>query len=193
MAGDNQGTVSYDPTNSGITTPYNYTFTNVNNTIGTSAWYENAITKFFDFQSVNAAQGSSITGSYSSGGGGTFVVYNNNGGLDAWRVMFTQNQGLTAGAAPAGNQLVSAGLYFYDFNRILGSNDLPALVNGSPLGIFQGALFDATYKTPNGGAETIYATVTSVPEPSTWAMMLLGFAGLGFAGYRSSRKRLITA
>ncbi len=28
---------------------------------------------------------------------------------------------------------------------------------------------------------------TSVPEPSTWAMMLLGFAGLGFAGYRRAR------
>ena len=27
-----------------------------------------------------------------------------------------------------------------------------------------------------------------VPEPSTWAMMLLGFAGMGFAGYRASRK-----
>ncbi|HEX9167481.1 MAG TPA: PEPxxWA-CTERM sorting domain-containing protein [Roseiarcus sp.] len=27
----------------------------------------------------------------------------------------------------------------------------------------------------------------SVPEPSTWAMMLLGFAGLGYAGYRRSR------
>ena len=27
-----------------------------------------------------------------------------------------------------------------------------------------------------------------VPEASTWMMMLLGFAGLGFAGYRSSRK-----
>lgn len=25
--------------------------------------------------------------------------------------------------------------------------------------------------------------VPTVPEPSTWAMMLLGFAGLGFAGY----------
>jgi hypothetical protein len=24
----------------------------------------------------------------------------------------------------------------------------------------------------------------SVPEPSTWAMMLIGFAGLGFAAYR---------
>lgn len=29
----------------------------------------------------------------------------------------------------------------------------------------------------------------SVPEPATWVMMLLGFAGLGFASYRSSRKR----
>ena len=27
----------------------------------------------------------------------------------------------------------------------------------------------------------------AVPEPSTWAMMLLGFAGLGFAGYRRAR------
>ena len=26
------------------------------------------------------------------------------------------------------------------------------------------------------------------PEPSTWAMMLLGFAGLGYAGYRRARK-----
>ena len=26
-----------------------------------------------------------------------------------------------------------------------------------------------------------------VPEPSTWAMMLLGFAGLSFAGYRRAR------
>ncbi len=27
----------------------------------------------------------------------------------------------------------------------------------------------------------------SVPEPSTWAMMTLGFAGLGFAGYRRAK------
>jgi hypothetical protein len=31
-------------------------------------------------------------------------------------------------------------------------------------------------------------TGNTVPEPSTWAMMLLGFAGLGFAGYRQARK-----
>ena len=27
-----------------------------------------------------------------------------------------------------------------------------------------------------------------VPEPSTWAMMLIGFAGLGYAGYRQSKR-----
>jgi hypothetical protein len=32
--------------------------------------------------------------------------------------------------------------------------------------------------------------LTSVPEPSTWAMMALGFAGLGFMGYRSSRTKI---
>ena len=30
-------------------------------------------------------------------------------------------------------------------------------------------------------------SVPVVPKPSTWALMLLGFAGLGFAGYRRAR------
>ncbi len=34
---------------------------------------------------------------------------------------------------------------------------------------------------------------TAVPEPSTWAMMLLGFAGLGFASHRHMRKRAAVA
>jgi hypothetical protein len=46
---------------------------------------------------------------------------------------------------------------------------------------------------PEIGAESFrwaigISAVSDVPEPSTWAMMALGFAGLGYLGYRS-RKR----
>jgi hypothetical protein len=32
-------------------------------------------------------------------------------------------------------------------------------------------------------------SISAVPEPSTWAMMLLGFTGLGFAAYRRTRHK----
>jgi hypothetical protein len=32
-------------------------------------------------------------------------------------------------------------------------------------------------------------TLSAAPEASTWAMMLIGFGGLGFAGYRASRSK----
>jgi PEP-CTERM motif len=32
----------------------------------------------------------------------------------------------------------------------------------------------------------------AVPEPSTWAMMLFGFAGLAFAGYRRTNAGFAT-
>src|SRR3984957_15162086 len=51
---------------------------------------------------------------------------------------------------------------------------------------------DIVGKNADGVAPTFNAafslTGAVVPEPSTWAMMLLGFAGLGFAGYRQARK-----
>jgi hypothetical protein len=41
--------------------------------------------------------------------------------------------------------------------------------------------------TASSGAIFETGRMTPTPEPSTWAMMLLGFAGLGFAGYRKAR------
>ncbi len=35
---------------------------------------------------------------------------------------------------------------------------------------------------------SVDGSLSTVPEPSTWAMLVLGFVGLGFAGYRASRK-----
>ena len=47
-----------------------------------------------------------------------------------------------------------------------------------------------TYKWTWGSganADSFTLTTTVVPEPSTWGMMLLGFAGLGLAGWRHRR------
>jgi hypothetical protein len=55
-------------------------------------------------------------------------------------------------------------------------------------------IFDATAGvTAPTGSGTVTAREFGppgggVPEPSTWAMMMLGLAGLAFAGYRTSRK-----
>jgi hypothetical protein len=39
---------------------------------------------------------------------------------------------------------------------------------------------------------TVSEHVGAVPEPSTWAMMLLGFAGVGFAAYRKRKNGTFT-
>jgi hypothetical protein len=56
---------------------------------------------------------------------------------------------------------------------------------------------DPTFLANNPGTYTLVFSSNinpnGIPEPSTWAMMLVGFAGLGFAGYRASRKSVAPA
>ena len=40
----------------------------------------------------------------------------------------------------------------------------------------------------NCGSVPEFSAGSAVPEPSTWAMLLLGFGGLGFGGYLRSKK-----
>jgi hypothetical protein len=42
--------------------------------------------------------------------------------------------------------------------------------------------------TPRPGGSTTFDVSFATPEPATWAMMLLGFGGLCFAGHCASRK-----
>jgi PEP-CTERM motif len=45
-----------------------------------------------------------------------------------------------------------------------------------------------TFTIPNDTITLEIAGASTTPEPSTWAMMLAGFAGLGFVGYRRAKK-----
>ena len=70
---------------------------------------------------------------------------------------------------------------------VVGTNTVHFIVNNTHNGIFGGPV-------PNNHAALYFEgtvsfdTVSPVPEPSTWAMMLLGFAGIGYGVYRRKSK-----
>jgi PEP-CTERM motif len=53
--------------------------------------------------------------------------------------------------------------------------------------VFLGTVIDTT---PDAPVITLISSKNTVPEPSTWVTMLLGFAGLGIAGWRRRRSVL---
>jgi hypothetical protein len=65
------------------------------------------------------------------------------------------------------------------------TNTCGAHVSGDQPGLPFGSRLWVSIPAPLAG-DKLYMWGT-VPEPATWAMMLLGFAGLGFAGYRSRK------
>jgi hypothetical protein len=79
---------------------------------------------------------------------------------------------------------------FFDDYGVLFTLDNGALVDVYSIGAGNGpglygaiVLVDGVVDRTSAGGLTL-----AVPEPSTWAMMVLGFAGLGFAGHRKARK-----
>lgn len=65
---------------------------------------------------------------------------------------------------------------------ISGSQSVTAAIVGGVLEVnWQGQAF-------NAGDTVVVNFTAAVPEPSTWAMMIAGFAGLGFLAYRRRQK-----
>ena len=56
-------------------------------------------------------------------------------------------------------------------------------------------LADSFYTSEYTGLDNVNVSNVSsaVPEPSTWAMLLLGFAGVGFMTYRRKEKPALIA
>jgi hypothetical protein len=83
-----------------------------------------------------------------------------------------------------------------DYAALFFTPDLAYFISGAPgVQTYSGDESAPTFLTgayygidDTTGADTI-VTISDVPEISTWAMMALGFAGLGLAGYRASRTR----
>ena len=45
----------------------------------------------------------------------------------------------------------------------------------------------------NGERDGLFGSIRAVPEPSTWAMLILGFASIGFMAYRRRNKAAMLA
>ena len=74
-------------------------------------------------------------------------------------------------------------------NSELFVGDFPSL----PFGFLTGT-YDSSFDDPSFSPLTLEGVVAhGVPEPSTWTMMLIGAAGLIFAGYRRTRIAAVAA
>jgi hypothetical protein len=74
----------------------------------------------------------------------------------------------------------SGQLVAYENGGSLGS----VLASNSDLKILEGWGETSNFGTTGADREANVSVIYGVPEPSTWAMMILGFFGLGFMAYR---------
>ena len=116
------------------------------------------------------------------------VAWTNGGGssLDLISTFDTNNaQGGNTPTDAPGSQIdaatfvASAGNQDHSISGSLSGSSQFSLSDQGPLLLDAGA-------TVSGSQDV---SVAIVPEPSTWAMMAIGFVGLGFAGYRRARLR----
>jgi hypothetical protein len=103
---------------------------------------------------------------------------------------FVFQSGLSSYRAMSGNNLTAADFVQYDpLTGLTNALSHPNFASGTmEFGIMQflGGSNLASNLTVIVNYDNL--SINSVPEPSTWALLLLGFSGLGLARYKASRK-----
>jgi hypothetical protein len=170
---------------------------NPNFDTGTSGWYSNDF-YFSDVDQSNSGGGSVATGcvsnvcvsTYNAGAyfgqvlsttpgqayDLSFYVLENGGPTSEFSVFW--NGSMIADVLNPANSTYPNGWVQYTYSNLLASGsstDLQIHGRQDPATIW----FDTVSVVP---------TVAGVPEPATWAMMLLGFGGIGFALRRKNRQ-----
>lgn len=109
--------------------------------------------------------------------GGTFTrsVFNINAGDDGQVIIHVEGININGGFFQQNFAVDANGENFFTVTSINGQ-----LMTEISLTAANGATFDDLRQIRMGG----FSNVGAVPEPTTWAMMLLGFAGVGFLAYR---------
>jgi hypothetical protein len=146
-----------------INTATQFTIGDLVSTSANTGVFSGLPTQFFGAVSFNVIDATSLT--FGNATFGTFQStaideeFNTSGGVRFY-VLGDWTSGAYGGVTPGS----------YDSSFTISFTQTPAHL---------GSISDsATLATPPAAA----------PEASTWAMMIIGFAGLGFAGYRASRK-----
>lgn len=166
--------------------------TSVNNLIDQSGLTANYVSGVTDFASFTSTTEASYSCCFPELGGVA-------GPVSGSYVDFSLNSPTAIGAIVMWNQSGSASLQSFN---LLGSNGGPfsllgtfSMVDGGSAQVFHFAagvfqefrvqiLSNFGYEGGTVWNETAFEGVSAVPEPSTWAMMILGFAGVGFIAYR---------
>jgi PEP-CTERM motif len=151
-----------------------------------------AVTENFDFTLTGVAEDAAGLGAGLSGSGevtgtlesnGSVLVTAITGTVDGSMIKkvvkvdgFLGNDNLIfpTATSPAGTPLVDGQGFAF---KLANGQDVQVFGDDLPAGIFE---IEGT--NSNGAAE--FTLTAAVPEPSTWAMMILGFCGLGFMAYR---------
>lgn len=150
--------------------------------------------------SISAAGNAVFTGDTSGvrlspqGWTGNYLAAGPNGGGNVTPVELSFSSPVTAlsflwGSPDAYNDLVittTTGTYTYDGSNAIGlatggdNADTTLVEFIAPTGYIE----NVTFSSNTNAFEAADFAVSGVPEPSTWAMMILGFLGVGFMAYR---------